>query len=605
MASSSQLSPDPPSPASVGTEDKRLLLAMGPCGVRGCQCLSGESTSNLDSLPSKAQCSICSHPLSKHDSYGSSGSRLPGAQITEPQALPTWTAQRPRVVNELIARLDRYCLIRVSGTPASGKTTMMNLVANELLVRHPTTPIYILDGWEEARVESAGGWALYLRALVGVPGRSLRNHPCYILVDDAHESYGDKPLWRALFKSCGPGDAAKIVLFSRDGGPAGDDEHRPETYRQAPMTFLPHQQISLRPDGAMDPEWKPIGLLLEESEVNDILPQLLPTVIPNGETLLTEELIHGLFLASGGHVGLLTSLVHVLRAMPKLQEPIQSRRPLNWKTACDGLFSDGPLFFEHIRTTIFSRGLPKQKVMQNPAYATVFKHAIACNRTRRLSFPSDSDDERALEDIWRNGWLHAEHTEGGDTYYMFPTQVHRWYCQFLFEPSNPRKEVVYQSPLEMAVDAIRRFHPDQLANPPAMPIKDQCQKEFYRCLFPLLIENHITIAPEYLIPTGIRSGIDFLVPQRKWGVDLLRHGDRIKQHMQRFKNKGQSLQEEPIQEYIVLNFTRTQPRKSYPEYRGHLYHIIFADDSRSVRVVDASDRSEVITFVLAENAFFP
>lgn len=89
----------------------------------------------------------------------------------------------------MIARLDRYCLIRVNETPAPGKTTMMNLVANELLVRHPNSPIYILDGWEEARVEKAGGRTLYLKALIGVPGRSLRNHPCYILVDEAHESY--------------------------------------------------------------------------------------------------------------------------------------------------------------------------------------------------------------------------------------------------------------------------------------------------------------------------------------------------------------------------------------------------------------------------------
>ncbi|PYH86816.1 hypothetical protein BO82DRAFT_379929 [Aspergillus uvarum CBS 121591] len=525
MASSFQLCPDPPSSAFVDTEAKRLLLAMGPCGVRGCQCISGESTSNLDYLPSKARCSICSHPLSQHDSY----------------AVPTWTAKRSRVVNDLIARLDRYCLMRVNGTPASGKTTMMNLVANELLVRPPTTPIYILDGWEEARVEKAGGWTLYLKAPVGVPGRSLRNHSCYILVDEAHESYWDKQLWSALFKSCGPGDAAKIVLFTCYGT-AEDDDHRPEQYFKTPMTFLPHQQISLRPE-ALDPEWKPIGLLLEESEANDILPQVLPTVIPNGEKLLTEELRHGLFLASGGHAGLFTSLIHVLRAMP-LQKPIQGRRPLDWKTACDGLFSDGPLFFEHIRTTICSRGLPKQKVMQNSAYATVFKHAIACHGTRRSSFPNNSDEERALEDIWRNGWLHGEHMEGGGTYYMFPTQVHRWYCQFLFKPSNPRKELVYQSPLEMAVDAIRRFHPDQLSNTPAMPIEDQCQKD------------QLTVSPEYLIKTGLRSGrIDFLVPQKQWGVELLRSGDRIRQHMQRFKKNGPyfpMLRKELIQEYIVL-----------------------------------------------------
>ncbi|PYH88957.1 hypothetical protein BO71DRAFT_488349 [Aspergillus ellipticus CBS 707.79] len=67
-------------------------------------------------------------------------SHLPGAQITEPPAVTSRTAKRPHVVHELIARLDRYCLIRVNGTPASGKTTVMNLLANELLLRYPETP---------------------------------------------------------------------------------------------------------------------------------------------------------------------------------------------------------------------------------------------------------------------------------------------------------------------------------------------------------------------------------------------------------------------------------------------------------------------------------
>ncbi|OJJ96248.1 hypothetical protein ASPACDRAFT_47018 [Aspergillus aculeatus ATCC 16872] len=150
---------------------------------------------------------------------------FPVAQITEPQGA------RPHFVHELITRLDRYCLIRVNGTPASGKTTMMNL--------------------EEARVEKAGGWTLYLKALVGVPGRSLRNHPCYILVDEAHESYWDKQLWGALFKSCGPGDAARIVLFTRYGTTEGYD-HQPEKVFQDPND-LPSAPADITPAGGDGP----------------------------------------------------------------------------------------------------------------------------------------------------------------------------------------------------------------------------------------------------------------------------------------------------------------------------------------------------------------
>ncbi|PYH86306.1 hypothetical protein BO82DRAFT_371192 [Aspergillus uvarum CBS 121591] len=153
----------------------------------------------------------------------------------------------------------------------------------------------------------------------------------------------------------------------------------------------------------------------------------------------------------------------------------------------------------------------------------------------------------------------------------------------------------------MAIDAIRTFDPCQLSGRlrtlegDSIPIEDQYQTEFYRCLSPLLLEYQIKMAPEFLIKTGVRSGrIDFLIEQ-KWGLELLRNSDRIRQHMQRF---------EEDEDYIVLNFTRNVPQKGYPEYRGHLYHVVFTNDFRIVRIIDASDLTEVITLVLVENPHF-
>lgn len=38
------------------------------------------------------------------------------------------------------------------------------------------------------------------------------------------------------------------------------------------------------------------------------------------------------------------------------------------------------------------------------------------------------------------------------------------------------------------------------------------------------------------------------------------------------------------------------------EFRGHLYHVVFSENYRKVKVIDASDLSEVDSFVLMENA---
>ncbi|PLB37564.1 uncharacterized protein BDW47DRAFT_106831 [Aspergillus candidus] len=47
------------------------------------------------------------------------------------------------------------------------------------------------------------------------------------------------------------------------------------------------------------------------------------------------------------------------------------------------------------------------------------------------------------------------------------------------------------------------------------PLEDQYQKEFYRCLFPIL-DGHVIMSPEFIIDSGPKGGtIDFLVAGKK------------------------------------------------------------------------------------------
>jgi hypothetical protein len=89
-----------------------------------------------------------------------------------------------------------------------------------------------------------------------------------------------------------------------------------------PMVCAAGQQISLRSDENIEDyhstlllSWKPVGLLLDEDEAIEIVirhtlaaPQLSPP--------LSADLKKGLFLISGGHAGLLTSLIRVLEKVP-------------------------------------------------------------------------------------------------------------------------------------------------------------------------------------------------------------------------------------------------------------------------------------------------
>jgi len=92
----------------------------------------------------------------------------------------------------------------------------------------------------------------------------------------------------------------------------------------------------------------------------------------------------------------------------------------------------------------------------------------------------------------------------------------------------PDNEIHYDTPLRLAIDAIMWFQPRQLSDPRrslagnTLPLEDQYQKEFYRCLFTVL-DGHVVMSPEFVIKAGTKGGtIDFLVARKKWGLELLR-----------------------------------------------------------------------------------
>lgn len=144
------------------------------------------------------------------------------------------------------------------------------------------------------------------------------------------------------------------------------------------------------------------------------------------------------------------------------------------------------------------------------------------------------------------------------------------YCACLFLKIVPDNQIHDNTPLELAIRAIRGFRPCQLSDPPrslagnTLPLEDQYQKEFYRCLF-MLLDGHVVTSPEYVVKPGAKGGtIDFLIAQKKWGLELLRERDRLVEHVKRFEPGGQyfsMIKSGDMEEYIVLDFTVKQPKK--------------------------------------------
>ena len=242
--------------------------------------------------------------------------------MIEPYEHPSWVNPRTILVDEIIARVQHHHIIRVCGTPASGKTTVMQLIANKLLEKYgQTTQIYTMTSWDE-KIVRAIGWNAHLERETGVRGDQWPSYRAYLLLDEAQQSYWDNKLWAVFFKRLAAWEGIPfVILFSSYGLPGRGFTGYGEKYIPTPMVFDAGQQISLQSDEHIEdyhstflPFWKPVGLLLDEDEAIDIMTRHI--FAASQLSLLSADLKKQLFLFSDGHVGLLTSLVRVLENVP-------------------------------------------------------------------------------------------------------------------------------------------------------------------------------------------------------------------------------------------------------------------------------------------------
>ena len=107
----------------------------------------------------------------------------------------------------------------IAGTPESGKTTLMRLVANELLrIYGEEKPIYCLSGWPQSVYDI--GWAARLEKNTGAHGRNWLNYSSYLLLDEAQLLYWHDNLWSEFFESVELlGTGSFIILYMSYGSP--------------------------------------------------------------------------------------------------------------------------------------------------------------------------------------------------------------------------------------------------------------------------------------------------------------------------------------------------------------------------------------------------
>jgi len=237
------------------------------------------------------------------------------------------------------------------------------------------------------------------------------------------------------------------------------------------------------------------------------------------------------------------------------------------------------------------RGLPREGIMRTVEIARVFDDVLR-NGAITVELESTIEDD-GLRLCFHNGWLHADKVstdEGEKTAYIFPSPLHRWFVEWKLHNKAPRISSETRSILQLVLDVIAKFSPRLLSaerriGPGCIqrPPEAQYQDEFYRCCH-AISDGSLMTFPEF--GTG-KGRVDFYIPSRQWGVELLRDGDRLNQHCGRFSDSGSYGTILALEDYIVLDCRKTVPR--YPHHDlPNLYHAVFSNGYQEVSVLDHS-----------------
>jgi len=167
---------------------------------------------------------------------------------------------------------------------------------------------------------------------------------------------------------------------------------------------------------------------------------------------------------------------------------------------------------------------------------------------------------------FRRGWLHCDFIDN-DTLYFFPSPLHQAYVDRLLYGSrivSVQEETLLAYVIavckKISSSSFQKKRPIGAARIRRPPEAQYCD-EFYRASSTHNEGSVITFS-EF----GTKEGrVDFFVPSKKWGIELLRDGDRLRAHHDSFVSGAYAkwMDSGVMEDYIILDFRSTNPQVAH------------------------------------------
>ncbi|KAK7457122.1 hypothetical protein VKT23_010422 [Stygiomarasmius scandens] len=517
--------------------------------------------------------------------------------------------KRTRNVTALLDKLLDMKLVQIKGGSSSGKSTMLDLLADAILTRYPDACLFRITNWDRKGKDCEERFFNSVRNIdTGLP-ISLFNlqqlseynrPPLFLLHDMAQESFAEIDLW--LLYRTSTCSNLHIAFTSVYDFPSEAWEELSHGIQGPAITLS--QRVSYLPMS----EEEIVQLSFTLAEFQEYRAARLQED-PKFE--IDDDLAALMYRWTSGHPGALEAFFEVVKSLVS-QLPSLTERYLQQ----DNKAPQGKIFSLHdfdkilatmllgdhcknaistlFRDTGVFRGLIPDGVAPEPE--TVDFIRLLLQKTELFINLLTDPKPPGLEDAAKRGWV-VTYSQRFYIWVFFASPLHR--CWFAERFGKFESGAFADTLLDSTRDAVSRFRPTQLrkiqmqmGTVSASVPETRYKNEFYRaCSNSTTGASSVLFTPESGTDFSSRpvGRIDCYVAPKRWGIELTYDGSKLDEYSARFssiKAYDVFLSNGLMIDYILLDFCDQLPVEKH-NVQG-LYHLVFSDDYSVVRIYNCN-----------------
>lgn len=516
--------------------------------------------------------------------------RVPNSpELNEHQIICT----RDETVSKLAEIVDSQNIIHVRGTPASGKS-ILSLLLRDYYRRQGRT-VFWLRPWTQKldELDSEDPWMNFAQIIRRSYPTLKRKQDIFadgnvVILDEAQRSYDDDVLWNDIIKAIrgGTGYSIKLCLFCSYGSPSTGMPYNKRDYG-TPVDFGPTQRVSLTP--SVEPGSPPIGLFFNKDEFEVVVTKLCSRQLVEKYTIDRDARKY-IFDLTSGHPGAVRSIVDYLFQVYRSEVKHGVTRTITESGVIQALADDSKVF-SSLAGTVVSRSFPFGDKITPEAKDTL-------GRVLEDGYILFDELVDGIRHCYENGWIHRalvpEYPGQWHTIGILPSRLHEKYIEHLIG-GKPRQFPDERFPTiqSLCKEVLEHFSKRNLEHctqgklstaGKLRPLEAQYQDEFYRA-FNAVVGRGVPISSEWSREGDGR--VDFWIPQKRWGIELLRDHNRVTEHCARFKEGGRYypwIEAGMLEDWIIIDCATSLPANEHLEPK--LWRAVFENNYSQLLLLD-------------------